>query len=168
MFKVKFFLSGKSSFADNVIDKIRNQRGQDHEDSHSKNPDNQFAAHCRISRQSQSQESNQSNAGNTISFKTVGSGANAVTSIVTGTVGDNTGVFGIVFRKMENDFHQVGSDVGNLREDTAADTQSGSAQRFTDGKTDEAGTGQFFGNVGQNHDHEEQFDADQQKSNAHA
>src|SRR5208337_4158923 len=164
MFKVKFFLSGKSSFADNVIDKIRNQRGQDHEDSHSKNPDNQLAAHCGISRQSQSQESDQSNACDTISFKTVRRGTNAVTSIVTGTVGNNTGVFGIVFREMKNDFHQVGTDIGDLREDAAADTQSGCAQRFTDRKTDEAGTGQFFQ---ESHNHEEQFDTDQQQSNAH-
>ena len=121
-----------------------------------------------IAGQSQSQKGDQGNAGNAVGFKTVRRGADAVAGIVTGTVGDNTGVFRIVFRKMENDFHQVGTDVGNLGEDTTADTQSGSAQRFTDGKTDEAGTGQFFGNVSQNDDHEEQFDADQQKSNAHA
>ena len=68
---------------------------------------------------------------------------------------------------MENDLHQVGTDVRNLREDTAADTQSGSAQRFADGKTDKAGAGQFFGNVGQNDNHKEELNADQKKANAH-
>ncbi|OQA74463.1 MAG: hypothetical protein BWY33_01478 [Candidatus Dependentiae bacterium ADurb.Bin246] len=68
---------------------------------------------------------------------------------------------------MENDFHQVGADVRDLGEDTAADTQSGSAQRLTDGKTDEAGADEFFGNVSQNDDHEEKLDADEQQADAH-
>ncbi len=168
MFKVEILLAVKRRFADNIIDKIRSERGQDHEDSHGKNPDDQFAAHFGISGQSQGQEGDQGDAGYAVSFKTVRRGANAVASIVTGTVGNNTGVFGIVFRKMEDDLHQVGADIGDLGEDTAADTQSASAQRFTDGKTDKAGTGQFLGNVSKNEDHEEKFDADQQKPNAHA
>ncbi len=141
MFKVKVFLALKEQIADTVVDKIRNKRGQDHEDSHGENPDDQFAAHFGIAGQSQRQESDQSNAGNAVGFKTVRRGADAVTRVVTRTVGDNTGVFRVVFGKMEDDFHQVGADVGNLREDTTADTQSGSTQRFTDGKTDEAGAG---------------------------
>jgi len=69
---------------------------------------------------------------------------------------------------MEDDFHQVGADVGNLREDTAADTQHGSTQRFANGEADEARTGQGRGNVGQNDQHDKQFNADENKSNAHA
>ena len=89
-----------------------------------------FAAHFRSSGERQSQEGNQGDAGNAVGFKTVCCGANAVTSIVTGTISNNTWVFRIVFRKMENDFHQVGTDIGNLGEDTTADTQSGSAQEI--------------------------------------
>ena len=45
----------------------------------------------------------------------------------------------IVFRKMEDDLHKVGADVGDLGEDTTADTEGAGAERFTDGKTDKAG-----------------------------
>ena len=81
-----------------------------------------------IAGQSQSQEGDQGNTGNAVGFKTVRRGADAVTRVIARTVGNNTRVFRIVFGKMENDFHQVGADVGNLREDTTADTQSGSTQ----------------------------------------
>ena len=102
---------------------------------------------CRpfqVSCQSKSEESDQSNTGNTIGFKTVCRGADAVSRVVLRTVGDNAG-FSIIFGEMENDLHEVGTDVGNLREDTTADTKSGSAERFTNGKANEAGTGSSFG-----------------------
>src|SRR5664280_1745222 len=168
MFKVKILLARKSCFADTVIDEIRKKSRQDHEDSHGENPDNQLTAHCGISHQSKSQESDQGDTGNTVCFKTISGRTNAVTRIVARTVGNNTGIFRVIFGKMENDFHQVGTDVGNLGENTTTNTQSGCSQRFTDSKTDEAGTGQFFWNVSQNDDHEEQFNADKEKSNAHA
>src|ERR1035437_6455386 len=167
MFKVKILLAGKSYLADTIINEVRNKGSQDHEDSHSENPNNQFAAHCGISHQSKSQESDQGDTGNTVCFKTISGRTNAVTRIVARTVGNNTGIFRVIFGKMENYFHQVGADIGNLGEDTTADTQSGSTQRFTDGKTDKAGSGQFFGNVSQNDDHKEKFNTDQEKSNAH-
>jgi len=168
MLEIEFFLSGKSSGADAVVDKVGNQRRQDHEDSHGENPDDQLAAHFGVAGQSQCQEGDQRDAGNAVSFKTIRRGADAVTRVVARTVGDDAGVFRVVFGKMEDDLHEVGTDVGDLREDTAADTQRGSAQRFTDRETDETGADQFFRDITQDHDHEEQFDAHQQKADAHA
>ena len=58
------------------------------------------------------------------------------------------------------DFHQVGTDIGDLGEDAAGDTQGAGAEGFTDGKADEACSGQFPGNKQQDDQHHDQLDAD--------
>ena len=68
---------------------------------------------------------------------------------------------------MEDDLHEVGTDVGDLREDTAAILQGACAKGLTDGKTDEAGTDQVFRKEDKDADHEEELDADQKKADAH-
>ncbi len=128
MLKVKIFFTGESAFTDGVIDKIRCERSQNHKNSHGKNPDDKFTAHIGVFCQSKRQKSNQRNARYTISFKAIRGGANAVAGIVTGAIGDDTGVFGVVFRKMKHDFHQVGTNVGDFGEDTTADTKRGGAE----------------------------------------
>ena len=95
----------------------------------------------------QGQEGDQGDARNAVSFKTVSRGADAVAGVVTRTVGDDAGILRIVFGKMEDDLHQVGADVGDLGEDTAADTKRAGTQGLTDGEADEAGPCQFLGNV---------------------
>ncbi|OPY91426.1 MAG: hypothetical protein A4E72_00136 [Syntrophus sp. PtaU1.Bin208] len=69
---------------------------------------------------------------------------------------------------MENDFHQVGADIGDLREDTTADSQGARAEGFTDGEADEAGADQVWWDVAQDGEHEEELDADQHKADAHS
>ena len=69
---------------------------------------------------------------------------------------------------MEDDLHEVGTDVSDLGEDTTADTQGAGAEGLADGETDKARAGQFFGDVSQDENHEEELDADQKKAYAHA
>jgi len=76
-----------------------------------------------------------------IGFKTIGSGADRVARIVAGAIRDDAGVARVVFLDLEDDFHQVGADIGNLGEDAAGDTQRSGAQRFADGEADEAWPG---------------------------
>ena len=101
----------------------------------------------------QHNEGYNSNTGNTIGLKTVCSRTDAVASVVTCTVCDNTRVPGIVFFDLESDFHQVGADVSDFGKDTAGNTQCTGAQGFTNGKTDKACAGQIAGNEKQNGKH---------------
>ena len=167
MFKVEIFLPGEQGRVHRIGEEVGDERGDDHEDAHGEDPDDQLAPHGRICGQRQGEKGDQGDAGNTVGLKAVCRRADAVARIVTRTVGDNAGIFRIVFRQMEDDLHQVGTDIGDLGEDTAADAQRAGAERFTDGKADETGTGKIFGYVGEDQDHEEQFDADQEKPDAH-
>ncbi len=117
--------------------------------------------------QRQGQKGDQGHAGDAVGFETVRRGTDAVAGVVARAVGDDAGVFRIVFGQMEDDLHEIGADVGDLGEDAAADTQRAGAEGFTDGEPDEAGAGHLLGDVGQNQDHEEELDADQQQADAH-
>ena len=167
MLEVEFLLAFEQGFADRVVDEVGGERGEDHQDAHGEDPDDQLAAHGRICGQRQGQKGDQGHAGDAVGLEAVRRGADAVTRIVARAVGDDAGVFRIVFGQMEDDLHQVGTDVGDLGEDTAADPQRAGAEGFADGKPDEAGAGQLLRNVGENQDHEEELDAHQQETDAH-
>jgi len=68
------------------------------------------------------------NAGDAVGLETVGARANRVTCVITRAVGDYTRISCVVFLYVEHDLHQVGADVGNLREDSAGDTKRGSTE----------------------------------------
>ncbi len=63
------------------------------------------------------------------------------------------GIARVVFLDVEDDLHQVGADVRDLREDTAGDTQRRGAERFTDREADEARAGVVARNEEQNAEH---------------
>ena len=65
-----------------------------------------------------------SNTGYTISFKTVCSRSYAVTCIISGTVGNNTRVTRVIFFNFKDNFHQVGTDISNLGENTTGNTKA--------------------------------------------
>ena len=146
----------------------RAQRGQHHQRLDGKHPDDELGAEQRRQGQRQRQKRDERHAGHAVGFKAVRRGPHRVAGVVAGAIGDDAGVFGIVFRQVEDDFHQVRADVGDLGEDAAADAQGAGAERFADGKADEAGPGQFRGNEDQDADHARQFHADQQQADAHA
>ena len=69
---------------------------------------------------------------------------------------------------MEDDLHKVGTDVGDLCEDTACDPEGASAKRLTNGKADETRTDQFFREENEDTDHEKELHAHEEEPNAHA
>ena len=92
-------------------------------------------------RYAQQNEGDQRDAGDAVGLKSVGAGADGIARVVSGAIGDHAGIARVVFLNFEDDFHQVGADVGDLGEDAAGDAQRRRAQRFADGKSDEARPG---------------------------
>ena len=133
-----------------------------------KQPDDEFAAENRRCDQGQRKKRNQSHAGHAISFKTVGRRTDRIASIVTRAIGDDAGIFWVIFRQVKDDFHQVRTDVGDFGENPAADAQHRCAERFANRKADEARPGEQRWDEQENADHARQFDADEQQANAHA
>ena len=145
---------------DDLVADVGDTGSDDHHDAHDEDPDQQLNLNGGFWNRQQD-EADQRDASNTIGFETVSRRANRVAGIVTGTVSDNTRVARIVFLDLEDDLHQVGTDVGNLGEDAAGDTQRRSTKRFTDGETDEALASQFRRHEQQDAKHHQQFGRDQ-------
>ena len=89
----------------------------------------------------QQDKRNKGNAGHAVSFEAVSAGADRVTCVVTGAIGNHARVACVILLNLEDDLHQVGADVGDLGEDTSGDTQRRRAQRFANGEADETGPG---------------------------
>ena len=116
----------------------------------------------------QQDERDQRHAGHAVGLEPVGARTDRVAGVVTRAVGDDAGVAGVVFLDVEDDLHQVRTDVGDLGEDAAGDAQRRRAERLADGEADETGPGVVARNEQQNAQHQEQLDADEQHADAHA
>ncbi len=116
----------------------------------------------------QQNEGNERDAGHAIGFKSVRGRAHGIAGVVAGAVRNHAGVARIVFLDLENNFHQVGADVGNFGEDAAGDAQRGGAERFADGEADKARPGVIAGNEQQNNQHHQQLDTDEHHAYAHS
>ena len=116
----------------------------------------------------QQNEGDQRDAGDAVGLESVRAGTHRIARVVARAVGDHAGIARVVFLDFENDFHQVGADVGDLGENSARDAQRRRAQRFADGESDEARAGVVAGNEEQNDQHHQQFDADQHHADAHS
>ena len=81
----------------------------------------------------------QRDAGHAVGLEAVGARADRVARVVARAVRDHARVPRVVFLDVEDDLHQVGADVGDLREDAAGDAQRRGAERLADGEADEAG-----------------------------
>ena len=91
----------------------------------------------------QNDEGDQCYAGDSIGFEAVGRRPDAVAGIVAGAVGNYAGIAGIILFDFKDNLHQIRADIGNFGKDAAGNTQGAGAERFTDGKADKAGPGQF-------------------------
>ena len=78
---------------------------------------------------------NQRDTRHAVSFETVGTGADRIARVVPRAVSYDAGVACVVFLNLEDNLHQIGTDVGNLSEDAASDTESSRAERFTNGES---------------------------------
>ena len=113
-------------------------------------------------------ESDQRPASHPVGFKPIRCGADRVAGVVSGTVGDDAGILGIVLGQLENDLHQIAADVGDLGEDSSADAQDCRSQALADGKPDETRPHKRRRDKHQDGDHAEQFHAHQQHADRHA
>ena len=104
-------------------------------------------------------EADERDAGDAVGLEAVGRGADRVARVVAGAVGDDAGVARVVFLDLEDDLHEVGADVGDLREDAAGDAERRGAERLADGEADEARAGVVAGDEEEDAEHEEQLDA---------
>ena len=168
MLEVEVLLACPQGLAEHVVDGIGHDGGQDHQDTHCEDPHDELACHERVVRKGKGDEGDERNARHAVGFEAVSRGADAVARVVAGAVSDDAGVLRVVFGEVEHDLHEVGADVGDLGEDAAADTERACAQGLADGEADEAGARQLRGDVCQDHDHEEEFDAHEQEADAHA
>jgi hypothetical protein len=131
-------------------------------------PDDEFAAKNRRRGQREREKGDERDARHAVSFKTVGGRADGIAGVVAGAIGDDAGIFRIIFGQVENDFHQVGTDVGDFGENAAADAQHARAERFADRKADEARPGEQRRHERKDANHADEFDADEQQADAHA
>ena len=90
-------------------------------------------------------ERDERDAGDAVGLEAVGGRADRVAGVVAGAVGDDAGVTRVVFLDLEDDLHEVGADVGDLREDAAGDAERRSAERLADREADEARAGVVAG-----------------------
>jgi hypothetical protein len=86
----------------------------------------------------QQDEGDQRDAGDAVGLEAVRARAHGVSSVVARAVGDHAGIARVVFLDLEDYFHQVGADIGDLGEDAAGDAQRRRSERFADGEPDEA------------------------------
>ena len=152
---------------DRAVEPVGDGRGDDHQDAHDEDPDQELRLHDRIADREQD-ERDQRDAGDAVGFESVGSRADRVAGVVAGAVGDDAGVAGIVFLDVEDDLHQVRSDVGDLGEDAAGDAQRRGAERFTDGEADEARSGVVARHEQQDEEHQHELGGDEQHADRHA
>ena len=150
-----------------TVDIVRQHRSQDTKYSHDENPHQQFDLHRGIG-DGKKDEAHKCHTGDAVGLEAVGRGSNAVASVVTRAVCNDTGVAGIVLANLEDHLHQVASDVGNLGEDTAGDTQGRSSEALTDGKADKAASSQILRHEEQDDKHQHQLDTYQHDTNRHA
>ncbi len=152
---------------DGAVDEIGGRAGHQHGDAHDENPYQQLHLHGGVF-YAQQDKGDQRDAGDSISFEAVGAGADRIAGIVAGAIGNDAGIARVVFLDLEDDLHQVGADIGDLGEDAARDAQRRGAQRFADGKADEAGARVVAGNEEKNEQHHHKLDADEHHADAHA
>src|SRR5207253_5686052 len=119
-------------------------------------PDQQLRLNDRIMNRQQD-KADEGDAGHAVGFEPVGGRADGIAGVVTDTVGDDTGVAGVVFLDVEDDLHEISADVGDLGKDAARDAKGSSAQRFANRKADEARSGQVRRNKQENQQHHQQL-----------
>jgi len=114
-------LSALPCLGNRAVDEVRSRRRHKHHHAHDEDPHQQLHLDGRILHREQD-ECDQRDAGHAVGFKAVRRGPDRVAGVVARAVRDHARVAGIVFLDLEDDLHQVGTDVGDLGEDAAGDT----------------------------------------------
>ena len=112
-------------------------------------------------------EGDERDAGDTVGFETVCARADGVARVVAGAICDDPGIARIVFFNFEDDFHEVGADVGDFGEDAARDSKGCGAEGFADSEADEARAGVVARDEKKNEEHHQELDTDEHHADAH-
>ena len=158
--------AGVAAAGHRLVDQVGGAAGDDHEHAHHEDPHQELDLDGRLPHGEQD-EGDERDAGDAVGLEAVGARPDRVAGIVAGAVGDHAGVAGVVLLDVEDDLHEVGADVGDLREDAARDPEGGRSQRLADGEADEARPGIVARDEEQDAEHQEQLDADQQHADRH-
>ena len=156
----------EAGFRPHVVEQVRRAAGDDHDDAHDEDPDEELDLDRGVGHRHQD-EGDERDTGHAVGLEAVGARPDRVARVVAGAVGDDAGIAHVVFLDVEDNLHQIGADVGDLREDAAGDSEHRGAERLADGEADEAGAGIVAGNEEQDAEHQEQLDADEQHADAH-
>src|SRR5262249_18583498 len=128
-FKIHLGGAAIASFSHKFVDEVSPCRSDDHHYAHYEYPDQQldlyslevWAHLLRID--GQQYERDQRHAGHTISLETIRAWPHRIACVVARAIGDDARIARVVFLDLEDDLHQVGTDVGDLGEDTARNAQ---------------------------------------------
>ena len=172
-FKVHFVSVFTACLGHRLVDEVARSRSNHHHHPHHENPNQQlnlqclvtFAGHRLIDREQD--EGNQGDSGHAVSLKTVRTRPHRVAGVISGAVRNHTRVSGVVFLDLEDDLHQVRTDIGNLGENTTGDSQRRRTQTLTNRKSDKAWARVAAGDKQQNAEHDQQLDANQHHPDAH-
>src|SRR5437879_4616895 len=130
------------------------------------NPAHQLQLHGGR-RHRQQDERDQGHAGDAVRLKAVRARADRVAGVVTRAVRDDAGITRVVLLDVEDNLHEVGPDVRDLRENASGDPEGGGAERLADREADEARPCVIPWDEEQDAEHQEQLDADEQHADAH-
>ncbi len=158
---------GKARLRPRGVQQVGHAAREDHHDAHDEDPDEELDLHRGLGHRDED-EGDERDAGDAIGLEAVGARADRVARVVTRAVGNDAWVPHVVFFDVEDDLHQVGADVRNLREDAAGDPEGRRAKRLANRETNEARPGVVARNEQQDAQHQQELDADQQHPDAHA
>jgi hypothetical protein len=149
------------------VDQVRPTARDDHHHAHDEDPDEELHLDRGLWYRDED-EGDQRDAGDAVGLEAVRARPDRVAGVVPRAVRNDPRIARVVLLDVEDDLHQVGSDVGDLGEDAARDAERRRAQRLADGETDEARPGVVARDEQQNTQHQQQLDADEKHADAHA
>ena len=155
------------SATDTSEDQIGKSARHDHHDAHDEDPHQQLHLHGWIGH-GKDDEGDERDTRNTVGLEPVRARTDGVACVVTRAVGNHARVSRVIFLDVEHDLHQIGADVGDLGEDSAGDSESRCAERFTNGESDETRSRVIARDEEQDEQHDHQLDADEKHADAHA
>ncbi len=150
-----------------VVDEVRAAAREHHQDAQEEDPDEELDLDVRVLH-GEEDERDERDACDAVGLEAVRGRSDRVTGVVARAVRDHAGVARVVFLDVEDDLHEVGADVGDLREDAARDAEHRSAERLADREADEARAGVVAGHEEEDREHHEELDADEHHADAHA
>ncbi len=146
-----------------MVDEVRHAGHEVHEKAHGEDPDDELGLNLdAVNRQGN--EGDEGDAGDAVGLEAVGGGPDRVAGIVSRAVGDDAGVARVVFLHIENDFHKVGADIGDLGENAAGNTEGRGAERFADGEAEKADADDLPRHEQEDDHHHHQLERDQEQA----